>query len=215
MTKQKRQLVILCGLFGLLAFTLYYMWASSATGPASAGTPGTGAVGKGPALDLKDIYLKRNPRRTGGKKEVSFQEIDPSIHLNKLETFDPGEPLNARNMFSAEAPPPPYRPLASRSPQLTAGSSSLESGGSGANPGPSVARPAPPPTLIINLKFFGTKTDIRQRTRQGFFAEGDEVFLAAEGDLLANRYRVIRIGDSSAEVEEVSSKTRRQINLAQ
>ena len=48
---------------------------------------------------------------------------------------------------------------------------------------------------------------------QGFFADGDEVYLAFEGDLVANRYRVVRIGDSTAEIEEVSSKTKRQINL--
>jgi Tfp pilus assembly protein PilP len=70
-----------------------------------------------------------------------------------------------------------------------------------------------PPPVIINLKFFGTKTDARARRIQGFFADGDEVYLVSEGDLVANRYRVIRIGDNSAEVEELSSKTRRQISL--
>lgn len=212
MTKQTRQLVILCALFGLLAFTLYRMWASSETTPGSAATPGQVAAGKGLPLDLKDVYLKRNPRRTGGRKEISFQEIDPSIHLDRLEKFDPGEPLNARNMFSAEAPPPP-RPVSPRNP--SAGGGPTDTAGGNANGTPRVLRPAPPPTLTINLKFFGTKTDLHQRTRQGFFADGDEVYLAAEGDLVANRYRVLRIGDSSAEIEEVSSKTRRQINLAQ
>jgi hypothetical protein len=52
-----------------------------------------------------------------------------------------------------------------------------------------------------------------QKTRQGFFADGDEVYLAFEGQLVANRYRVVHIGDASAEIEEVTSKTRRQISL--
>ena len=65
-----------------------------------------GQAVKSPAvLDLKDIYLKRNPKKSGGRKETSFQDIDPTIHLELLESFDPGSPLNARNMFSQESAP--------------------------------------------------------------------------------------------------------------
>jgi hypothetical protein len=212
MTKQKRQVIILCGLFLVLAFTIYRTLVTSDNVPGAAGNENNPAVAKDLPLDLKDIYLKRNPRRTGGKKEVSFKEIDPSIHLNKLEEFDPGEPLNARNMFSIQSPPP-EPPAVSRNTRPSAASGPSDVAGPTSTP--PVVRTPPPPTVIINLKFFGTTTDIRQKIRQGFFAEGDAVYLAAEGDLLANRYRVIHIGDSSAEVEEVSSKTRRQISLAQ
>jgi hypothetical protein len=163
-------------------------------------------------LDLKDIYLKRNPRRTGGKKEISFRDIDPSIHLDKLTSFDPGEPLNARNMFSIGAPPP-ERSTGAKSAGI--GSSGSAVAGSSGNPNLSSApvRPAGPPPVVSALKFYGTKTDLAEKKRQGFFAEGDEIYVAAEGDLVANRYRVVRIGDSSAEIEEVSSKMRRQISL--
>jgi hypothetical protein len=209
--KQKKQLIALCGLLLVLAFTMY-RWLFSTASPGNAvQTPSSGMTAQLP-LDLKDIYLKRNPRRTGGKKETSFRDIDPSIHLDKLTSFDPGEPLNARNMFSIGAPPP-ERSIGSKTPG--AGSSGSGGAGSGGNPNPSPApvRPAGPPPVVIALKFYGTKTDLAKQRRQGFFAEGDEIYVAAEGDLVANRYRVVRIGDSSAEIEEVSSKMRRQISL--
>jgi len=138
-----------------------------------------------------------------------LRDVDPSIHLEKLEDFDPGTPLNTRNMFSAEGVS--ERVVAARnSKSRTAGSSAIITPG---NPPPPASRPVTTPTVIINLKFFGTKTDLRYKRRQGFFADGDEVYLASEGDLVANRYRILRIGDSSAEIEELSSKTRRQITL--
>jgi hypothetical protein len=204
--QQRQQVFILSGLVALLAFTIWWVTGS----PGSPGTtPAVTIIPQEQALDLKDLYLAKNPRRNSRKKEISFRDIDPSIHLEKLEDFDAGTPLNARNMFSAEAVH--ERPLNARN-------SKPGSAGSAANltPGtqlPPPTRPAPPPMVIINLKFFGTKMDVRQKSRQGFFADGDEVYLASEGDLVANRYRILRIGDNSAEIEELSSKTRRQITL--
>lgn len=207
-SKQQNQVLVLSGLLAVLAFTLYRWFAGSA------GTSGTvpsalSNVSQEQALDLKDIYLKRNPRRSGLKKETSFRDIDPSLHLEKLETFDPGSPLNARNMFSVEAVPERVVSAKNTKPGTAGTSASLTPG---SQQTPVMSRPAPP-TVIINLKFFGTKTDLLHKGRQGFFADGDEVYLASEGDLVANRYRILRIGDNSAEIEELSSKTRRQISL--
>jgi len=204
--KQQQQVLILSGLVALLAFTIWWVTGS----PGSPGTtPAVTNIPQEQALDLKDLYLTKNPRRSSRRKEISFRDIDPSIHLEKLEDFDPGTPLNARNMFSAEAMHERAASARNSKPGSAGSAASLTPG----NQPPPPTRPAPPPMVIINLKFFGTKTDLRHKGRQGFFADGDEVYLASEGDLVANRYRILRIGDSSAEIEELSSKTRRQISL--
>ncbi|MGH9428953.1 MAG: hypothetical protein ACRD2L_21930, partial [Terriglobia bacterium] len=59
--KQQRQVLFLSGLVAVLAFTLY-RWV---TGPASpAGAPAAMPnLPQEQALDLKDLYLKKNPRR--------------------------------------------------------------------------------------------------------------------------------------------------------
>ena len=203
--QQRRQVFILSGLVALLAFTIW--WVTGSPGSPGA-TPAVTNIPQEQALDLKDLYLK-NPQRNSRKKEISFRDIDPSIHLEKLEDFDAGTPLNARNMFSAEAVH--ERPVNSRNSK-PGSASSAASLTPGTQP-PPPTRPAPPPMAIINLKFFGTKTEPGHKSRQGFFADGDAVYLASEGDLVANRYRILRIGDNSAEIEELSSKTRRQITL--
>jgi len=207
-SKRQRQVLILSGLLAVLAFTLY-QWFAGSTGSSGTTPAAVQNLPQEEALDLKDLYLKKNPRRSSLKKEISFRDIDPSIHIEKLEDFDPGTPLNARNMFSVQAVQ--ERIVTARNPKPgTAGSSASLAPGSQPPP---TSRPAPTATVIINLKFFGTKTDLGHKNRQGFFADGDAVYLASEGDLVANRYRILRIGDSSAEIEELSSKTRRQITL--
>ena len=204
--KQQKQVFVLSGLVVLLALTIW--WVTSSPG-SSGTTPAVTNIPQEQALDLKDLYLTKNPRRNSRKKEISFRDIDPSIHLEKLEDFDPGTPLNARNMFSTEAVHERAVSARNSKPGSAGSAASLTPGNQPSPP----TRPAPPPMVIINLKFFGTKTDLSRKGRQGFFADGDEVYLASEGDLVANRYRILRIGDTSAEIEELSSKTRRQITL--
>jgi hypothetical protein len=205
--KQQKQALSLSGLLLVLAFTLYRWLADSAGSPA---TPAAMLnLPQEQALDLKDLYLTKTASRSSRKKEISFRDIDPSIHMERLEDFDPGTPLNARNMFSAEAAHEKVVTARNSKPGTGSSAASLTA----ANQLTTAPRPPSPPTVIINLKFFGTKTDLRHKNRQGFFADGDEVYLASEGDLVANRYRILRIGDSSAEIEELGSKTRRQINL--
>jgi len=208
LSKQQKQVLFLSGLLAVLAFNLFRWFAGSA-GSSSALPAALPNFPQEQALDLKDLYLKRTARRTTLKRETSFRDIDPSLHLEKLADFDPGSPLNARNMFSVEGVQ--ERVVTGRNPKPGANNSSASLSPNGQ--ATQISRPAPTPTVIINLRFFGTKTAVRHKSRQGFFADGDEVYLASEGDLVANRYRILRIGDSSAEVEELSSKTRRQITL--
>jgi hypothetical protein len=205
--KQQKQVLFLSGLLLVLAFALYRWLAGSAGSPAAPAAMLN--LPQEQALDLKDLYLTRNPSRNSRKKEISFRDIDPSIHMERLEDFDPGTPLNARNMFSAEAAHERVATAGNSKPGTASAAASLTP----ANQVTPTPRPPSLPTVIINLKFFGTKTDLSHKSRQGFFADGDEVYLASEGDLVANRYRILRIGDSSAEIEELSSKTRRQISL--
>jgi hypothetical protein len=211
--KQQKQWLVFGVLLAVLAFTLRGLFAPSEEASGVLSQPGSSRPASSLPLDLKDYYLKKSPKKAGGKKEISFQEIDPSLHLESLSNFDPGKPLNARNMFSVGASPPERTVPTGTAGRAVASSGSGDAGGQVASSNPVSVRPVAPPPVIINLKFFGTKTDARARRIQGFFADGDEVYLVSEGDLVANRYRVIRIGDNSAEVEELSSKTRRQISL--
>jgi hypothetical protein len=71
--------------------------------------------------------------------------------------------------------------------------------------------PSPPP---IDLKFFGWASQAGE-PRAIFLARGTDVFVAHEGDIVARRYKVVRITPSSVEIEDVLSNNKQSIPLSQ
>ncbi len=207
--KQKKQIILLSGLLVALAVVLYYAFAGTDSATVGSASKKASQISM---PEIKDLVIPRNPHRTGGKKEVQLRNVDPTIHLERLSHFDPGSPLNRRNMFSLEAQaahPVPTATAPRRSPMPKPTSDT--SVGAGASVGS--GRPPLVPPVNINLKFIGFALNPVEKTRRGFFADGDQVYVAFEGQLVANRYRVVHISDALAEIEEVSSKTHRQISL--
>jgi hypothetical protein len=114
---------------------------------------------------------------------------NPQLHKEKLESARKAEyKSNGRNIFSSIAPPPPQPPHPtplSHTPVNT--------------PPP----PPPPPTLPV--KFFGYGTVPNGTTRRAFFTDGEDVYIVSEGEVLLNRFRIIKVGNASLDFEEVSS----------
>src|SRR5436190_1680073 len=69
---------------------------------------------------------------------------------------------------------------------------------------------APP----ITLKFFGFANKPGEPKRV-FLSQGDDVFIAAEGDIVDRRYKVLRISPMAVEVEDVLNNNRQSIPLTQ
>jgi hypothetical protein len=103
-----------------------------------------------------------------------------------------------RSIFSAAMPPPPAPPPSKAPPVNTA---------------PPV--PQGPPPLTVDAKYFGYVSDVSGGHRRAFFASNnnEDVFIASEGDTLMGRFRVVRLTNTSADVEEVSSGRRATLVL--
>src|SRR5713226_1873591 len=71
--------------------------------------------------------------------------------------------------------------------------------------------PPPPPTLPA--KFFGYGTIPNGTARVAFFSDVEDVYVVTEGELLLNRFRILKIGNVNLEFEEVSSGRRGTANL--
>ena len=67
--------------------------------------------------------------------------------------------------------------------------------------------PAGPPPVNIPLKFYGfvKPTDKREVSR-GFFMDGDNVLVAAEGQVLKQRYRVMELTAKAARLQDIQLK---------
>jgi hypothetical protein len=78
------------------------------------------------------------------------------------------------------------------------------------DPGP----PPPPPPPAITLKFFGFANRTGE-AKKVFLSEGEDVFIAAEGDIVNRRYKVVHITANAVEIEDVLYNHSQSIPLTQ
>ena len=122
---------------------------------------------------------------------------NPALRLDILKRFLALEYKGVhRSIFSATLPPPPAPPP---SKQVVAA------------PGP----PPGPPQLTVDAKYFGYVSDYGGSHRRAFFAtpNNEDVIIAGEGDTFMGRFRVVRLTNTTADVEEVSTGRRATLTL--
>jgi hypothetical protein len=122
---------------------------------------------------------------------------NPALRLDILKRFLALEYKGVhRSIFSATLPPPPTPPP---SKQVAVA------------PGP----PPGPPPLTVDAKYFGYVSDFGGSHRRAFFAtaNNEDVIIAGEGDTLLGRFRIVRLTNTTADVEEVSSGRRATLTL--
>ncbi len=158
------------------------------------------------AVLLYRTYRTDTPAGSGVlASDSKFQPLDvqePRLHTELLDRIRKLEYSGThRNIFIA-APPPPEKTAA----QLAA------------KPverfvGPQL--PPPPPPLQVPAEFFGYATRSVSGKRVAFFTSGDDVLVVPEGDTFLGRFRLIRIGNDSADVEEISTGRHAVVQLVQ
>jgi len=117
-------------------------------------------------------------------RTLMAQSLDPSLRFDLLRASeDVTYKGTGRNIFRSEAPPPPIpQPIA---PAI--------------NPNVVQAPPPPPPS---GLKFYGFAGP-KNGSKKVFLLKGEDIFLAKEGDIVDRRYKVVRVGVSTVEIEDV------------
>jgi hypothetical protein len=127
---------------------------------------------------------------------------NPSLRFDLLENVHKAEYKGThRNIFSATLPPVP--PTAQQIAQMNAA----------ANAQNVLTSPPPPPPVVVDLKFYGYVEDPHKNVRRAFFTNGEDIFIAGVGDTLEKRLRVVRIGNDSVELEEISTSRRATVNI--
>jgi hypothetical protein len=136
-----------------------------------------------------------------GKRTANLEErLDPTLDLKTLAaTEDMKYSGTGRNIFvaSVNIPTPVARVNTDKAP----------------TPGPPVPT-GPPPPPPIPLKFFGFASKPGEPKRI-FLAQGEDVFIASEGDIVNRRYKVLHIGPTSVDIEDVLYNNRQSIPLTQ
>jgi hypothetical protein len=118
--------------------------------------------------------------------------LDPTLRLDLLAATEETQyEGNGRNIFVSQAEVEIPRPLAPGSPDGKKGTVV-----------DTWHPPAVPPPTPIPLKFFGFASKPGE-AKKIFLSEGDDVFVAGEGEIVDRRYKVIRISPNSVEMQDV------------
>lgn len=223
---EPKKLAILVGLL-LLAGGAYY-WTSRPDIPAGAHTAAAPAV-KTTALPAPSAprttpsyYGPRTAR--GGRAPASGDDFRPTLKPPEgldLTRVDPTLKTDllarvrqvsveggSRSLFEFYIPPPPPVPKPTPivpKPQQLAEAKSTDP------PKP----PPPPPPPPIPLKFYGYSGALRSTARRAFFLDGEDIVQAGENETIRNRYKILRIGVNSAEVEDTVAKNKQTLPLAE
>lgn len=193
-TENRNKLIAAAVLMGLAALLLGRMLFSSGDS-ASPSAPAV-ATATPPAAATHPIARAKGRR---AKISSAPRSLDPELRYDWLKASeDTKYEGNGRNIFRAQADiPQPVAPAQTEAERLAA-------------QGP----PQPPPPPPITLKFFGFASKPGE-PKKIFLSQGEDVFIAAEGEIVDRRYKVLHISPMSVEIEDVLNNNKQNIPLTQ
>lgn len=215
--------VVLLGVLVLAAAYLLYNNFSGHPGETSDGVAGRRAApAAGPAAPRAATNRAGRNRANLGARG-NLQEFRPSLKPKKDEVVDPSriDPTLRLDLLAKL-----------KSVRVEGGTRNLFESGAGPAqakikepakiiPKPIIYGPPRPPTAAeiaaskpppppIPLKFYGFISPMKSGVKRAFFLDGDDIIVAGEGELVKNRYKVVRIGINSAVVEDTQANNNQQ-----
>ena len=146
------------------------------------------------------------------RTDIDPSSIDPTLRLDLLAKLqDVQVEAGTRSLFEIgkEPPPEPGKPGSEPAKVVP----TFVSYGPKAPPDP----PPPPPdpkAPPIPLKFYGFVNPSKAASdKRAFFLDGEDIVIAAEGEMVKKRYKIVRIGVNSAVVEDTQFKSNNQQTL--
>src|SRR5580698_1944920 len=196
---EDKKKVYLAGGLGavMLILLVRFLWQTFGPSPAPAVTPAPPRVLTAPrsaSTTVQGPAYGHQAAKVGG-----LAALDPTLHPEIMRQAESLEYTGrGRNIFSqfSVAPeiPKPVAPI--REAHVDTGP------------------PPPPPPPPINLGFYGYAAE-KTGQKQVFLLHGDDIFIASEGDVVDRRYRVVKIGTASVQVEDIPYHNTQTLPLRQ
>jgi hypothetical protein len=143
----------------------------------------------------------------GNADPAAAESLDPRLHLDLLASSEAvkyeGQGKNIFRAVELDIPPVKVPPLLSK--QQSDAQAALDAA-------PKVYVPPPPPP--INLKFFGFSNTKGEKPK-AFLSQGDDVWIAHEGDVVNRQYKIVHISPNAVEVEDLLNNNHQSIRLTQ
>lgn len=217
--RKKLGLLVLIVLIGIWAWYANRT-PSDSTEPSRAATPSASPAATRTTASRPNARLSRRmPRGQTGTlqefhpslkrkngEELDRSNIDPTLKLDLLEKLQNVKlEGGTRSLFEASTAPVETAKLVKEPAKVIPKKPFV-----GPMPAPSVAKPAEAPPPPIPLKYYGFISPQKTGSKRAFFLDGEDIIVATEGQLVKNRYKIVRIGVNSAVVEDTQFKNNQQ-----
>ncbi|HTC91917.1 MAG TPA: hypothetical protein VK699_00510 [Terriglobales bacterium] len=195
---ENRKKVILTAVLSVIAIVLFVQMVVDGS------TPSTPSASVAIANQPGAIAPATESRLAARKAAVKSSNLNPSLRTDLLRASE-GIVYSGtgHNIFKAESDPPQLLTPASCAP-LGGPSRGLR----WCEPVLVPVRPVQP----IPLKFFGFASKPGE-PKKIFLSQGDSVFIAAEGDIVDRRYKVVHIDSASVQIQDVLNNYMQPIRL--
>jgi hypothetical protein len=188
-SKTKTALAIALGVVAIVMLAYQFKGNGDKSAPAT-------STASAPAKTPSTSARKKTGSDRGKSHPLLAETLDPTLRFDLLKSSeDVTYKGSGRDIFSSQAPPPEIPKIVQQP----------------INAGP----PTPPPPPPINLKLYGYTQHKNGSAKRVFFASGEDIFVAKEGDIVNRRYRILKINNNSVEVEDVLTNNRQTLYLTQ
>jgi len=182
--ERRTQILTLAAVVATLGIVVYLVWPR----PSVSASPASNGRGTAGASGAPGSLATR---ATPG------QQV-PSVHLPDLEAARPKPSGGKRDLFRDKPPPPP---TPAPTPRVTDPTPTVETG-----------PPTPPPPPPIPLKFMGTVGGVGAKIAVLVDPSGHTEH-GREGDIVAGRYRILKVGEESVEIAYLDGTGRRTLRV--
>jgi hypothetical protein len=184
-TEDKKKTAIAAVLVLVAGFLVWRLFRGGEENAAPASTPVAAAPRPAQSANPQAARKAAHP--------LLAQTLDPTLRFDLLKSSEDVTYKGAgRDIFRSQAEPPPIPVPVKPAVQ----------------PGP----PPPPPPPPIDLKFYGFASR-KDGYKRIFLSKGEDIFIAKEGDIVDRRYKIVRIGQNSVDVEDVLTNNRQTLPL--
>jgi hypothetical protein len=198
-TENRNKLIAAVVLMSVAAILLLRMLFSSGPAPLPAPATTISPAGQASASRVRTAPRLRTSASRVNSRRVSSapRSLDPTLRYDWLDLSEKTKYQgNGRNIFLSQAEIP--KPIAPAIPDRAVAQ----------------VPQGPPPPPPINLKFYGFASKPGEPKRV-FLSQGEDVFIAGEGEIVDRRYKVLHITPMSVEIEDVLNNNRQSIPLTQ
>jgi hypothetical protein len=153
----------------------------------SGGVPDSSAQAAAPIVQR--VIATRNNTKPAKKSRID--SLDPTLRLDLLASSEQTQyEGNGRNIFVSQADPPKIPvPLAKGNTDAQGQADTYR-------------LPPPPAPTPIPLKFFGFASKVGE-PKKIFLSQGEDVWVAGEGEIVNRRYKVVHISPNAVEMQDM------------